>query len=294
MIIDPRKSLGLLVPAVVVITILSFLVNEICDLDIWWHLSIGRDIMANLSIPAIDKFTVAGFGQHYHDSHWLFQLLSAWADGLFGLYGVQACMIMCWMTTFFFVWKSARSYTDDGTVAILVFLMALTSVERFLPRPEIISFLAIAIFCYMLQTGKYVSIAHLSVFFFLQVVWANSHGLFVIGPFLVTCYFLRDVFYKFSGREHESGKTALLLIFVLAATFVVPWGADGWKYSLLIFSETSAGSPGLFRSIGELSPVLAKQADQALRSGSFASWWSPRSQLWSFRSLKENSTWQRH
>ena len=262
-----NNKLYALISVSVIVAITSFLINEIYDLDIWWHLAIGRDILRNWTIPFFDKYTAVGWGQPYHDSHWLFQVLVAVSDKCCGIIGVQLFMIAIWYCTLFFVWKSVNKWTKAYWAPILIFLAAITSIERFLPRPEIITFLMIAIFYYLLQNKKYLKISHYILFGLLQIIWANSHGLFIIGPFMAGCYLLVDLIEKFRGNDNSLKKTGILLAVVLASTLVVPWGISGWSYSLVIFSEAAAKSSVVIQSVGEMSSTFG----DASRSG-YAFW----------------------
>jgi hypothetical protein len=111
-----------------------------------------------------------------------------------------------------------------------MFLAAMASVERFLPRPEMVTFLGIAVFYNLLQRRSHSSIRETVALVAMQVVWANSHGLFVIGPFMVGCY---------------------------------PFGLNGWRYAALLFTEVGSGGPALMGTLGELSTTFG----DAARSG---------------------------
>lgn len=258
-----NNKLYMLTSISVIFAIASFMFVEIYDLDIWWHLVIGRDILSNWSIPFFDKYTIAGYGQPYHDSHWFFQVLVASTDKFFGIVGVQMFMVVIWGLTIAFVWKSVNKWTNSYWAPVIIFLAAMTSIERFLPRPEIITFLMMAIFYYLLQNKKYVTKTHYIIFGLLQIIWANSHGLFVVGPFMVGCYFLIDVIEYFRKKENSLMQSSILLAVVFVASLVAPWGINGWGYSLVIFSEAAAKTSAVIQIVGEMSPTFG----DANRSG---------------------------
>ena len=258
-----NNKLYTLISISVIIAIASFLIAEIYDLDIWWHLVIGRDILSNWVIPFFDKYTAAGYGQPYHDSHWFFQVLVALTDKFFGIVGVQMFMVAIWGFTIAFVWKSVNKWTKSYWAPVIIFLAAMTSIERFLPRPEIITFLMMAIFYYLLQNKKYVTKIHCIIFGLLQIIWANSHGLFVVGPFMVGCYFLIDIIEYLRKNENSIRQSSILLAVVFISSLVAPWGINGWGYSLVIFSEATAKTSAVMQIVGEMSPTFG----DANRSG---------------------------
>ena len=79
---------GVVTLVAVVTAIASFLIAELYETDMWWHITIGDEIIRTLHIPFSDHFTVAGFGREYHDSHWLFQIVLALLHRLWGMGGV--------------------------------------------------------------------------------------------------------------------------------------------------------------------------------------------------------------
>lgn len=261
------NNFNLIIPFAVLIAILSFLIHEIIEYDIWWHLVIGNDIIEKHTIPTQDLYTAAAYGRDYHDSHWIFQIGIAFADKILGMFGVELFMICIWIAVFFAIWNTVRKWLSPGYAAILIFLAAMASVERFLPRPEIITYLMIVLFNYYLQNDKISKRKEIIVLGVLQVIWSNSHGLFVIGPFMVGCYVLSDLLKMVNNKKNNFKYTVLLFSVIIAASLLTPWNVDGWKYAFLIFSETGSNSASVFKLIGELSPTFGV----ATRSG-YAFW----------------------
>lgn len=248
------------------LAISAFLVVEIYDLDIWWHLGIGRDIIATGRVPTIDYYSVAGFGRPYHDSHWLFQVVVALAERLVGLTGVQLVMILIWSAGLHACWRALRdSKLSPALAALCLVPVALACTERFLPRPEIVSLALLAIFYERLQRGAYTQKIELLIFFVLQILWSNAHGLFVLGPCLVGAYWVVAAILP-AARKALPSLTRLLLV-ILLATLITPFGFAGWKYAWLLFTEVGSNAPQLLKSVGELSPTFGA----ANRSG-FAFW----------------------
>jgi hypothetical protein len=173
---------SLFLPIATALAIASFLVRVIVDSDSWWQVAIGRDILHRLEVPRVDHFAAAAFNRPYHDSHWLFQVLLSLADSLGGMTGVGLVMIALWGATLFFCYRAARRWVSAPVCCLLVFFATVACSDRFVPRPEIVSYLMVAAFYLLLQERRVTSVRNLAVFALLQAVWANSHGLFVIGP----------------------------------------------------------------------------------------------------------------
>jgi hypothetical protein len=259
----PRDQSGALLLMCAALTTLSFLIVEIYSLDVWWQVTIGRDIMATLDVPSIDSYTAAGRGRTYHDSHWFFQVfLAAW-HSMFGMIGVQLATVVLWSVTLILCHRACRLTAPAAVSTILVFLTAMASIERFLPRPEIVTFAGMAAFYLILQSRRYQSPAQLGVIALIQVAWANGHGLFVIGPFMVGAYLVREIVLRIRGIKSEIIPLTKALLVVLGATLVTPFGLGGWRYALLLFNEVGSAAPTALQTLNELSPTFGWEARSA-------------------------------
>jgi hypothetical protein len=244
-------------------TVLAFLVHEICSLDVWWHVTIGRDILSTWSIPRLDRYSVAGMGRPYHDSHWLFQVMLAVSHRLMGWVGVQVAMISAWGAALYLCYLGTRRWASPLPAAVLVFVSAMVSVERFIPRPEVVTFFCIALFQLLLLHRRYLTIRDLSVLALAQVVWANSHGLFVIGPFMIGCYWIIAGWERLRRKTSDFSAISRALAVVLIATVITPFGLRGWRYAGLLFSEIGSDAPLILQSLGELGGTFGRAARDA-------------------------------
>jgi hypothetical protein len=243
-----------------IVAIGSFLVVEVYSIDVWWHIVIGADISRELSIPDVDRYAVAALGNPYHDSHWLFQVVLAAFHGVGGFVGVQLFTLLLWVAAFAGCYRATRHWTGMLPAAVLLFAVGMASVERFLPRPELVTFAMIPWFYHLLALGRYRTFRHLMVLGILQVVWANSHGLFVIGPFMVGSYLVGATIASLRGKPSDLVPAARAVLVVLGATLLTPFGIAGWSYALLLMTEAGSGGPEVMQKLGELSPTFGAAA----------------------------------
>ena len=248
----------------------AFLINQVWDYDVWWHVVIGGDILARRAVPVTDHFAAATLGRPYHDSQWLYQVVLALAHRAGGMVGVQAVMVGVWATTLFFCRRSIMRWATPLAGTLLLFLAAMASIERFDPRPEIITLVMVSIYTWLLQERQYLRLKDLLLFGVLQAVWANAHGLFVIGLFMVGCYWLVAALRRVQGGESDFVPLSRLLGVVTAATLISPYGGGGWRYAFLLLSEVGPGKPTLFRTIGELGPIFGSASRSGLAFWFFA------------------------
>ncbi len=238
--------------------IASFLVHELYSLDAWWHIAIGRDILDRWSIPRVDRYTVAGLGLPYHDSHWLFQLLLGVFHRAFGLLGAQLVQIGLWSGALTLLYRAARRWAETGASAALTFLAAMACVERFLPRPEAITVLMVAAFYLVLADQGRSLRARLAILVVLQVIWVNSHGLFVIGPGMAGAYVVEAAWIRWRAKSGVWKPALATLGAVALATLITPYGVSAWTYAALIVTEASA--PGVVSGLGEMSSAFGATA----------------------------------
>jgi len=254
-----RRGATAALAAAAVVLLLSLLVVEVYDLDVWWQLAIGREIAATGSVPTVDRWSVLGAGRAYHDSHWLFQLLlwSAWSVA--GWIGVQASVVFAWSAVFAALLGLARRRLA-ATPAILVALAAtLACAERFLPRPEIVTYAAFAAFLFWFARGAITSRWQLARLGLVQAAWTNAHGLFVLGPFVALVHAATALAAR-GDRASALRRQGPALAVVTAATLVNPAGLGVWRYAARLVAEAGQGSGQVVGSLGEMGSPFAGAA----------------------------------
>ncbi|MSP62486.1 MAG: tetratricopeptide repeat protein [Myxococcales bacterium] len=221
-------------------------------------------------MPTIDRYTVAGDGHPYHDIHWLFQVLLALAYAAGGFVGVSLLTIAMWTATLTLCYRAARSRASPLACAALLFAGGMACIERFVPRPEMVTFLCLAGFLLILLEGGYRRPLACAILIGLQVVWTNAHGLFVLGPFLVGCVAIQALL----RRREEPGQFVRLLGLLgalLAATLVNPRHVGSWSYAWLLLTQVGPKAPSVLKALGELSPTFGAASRGGLAFPFFAS-----------------------
>jgi hypothetical protein len=67
--------------------------------------------------------------------------------------GVSLCAAVLWGLALLVAFAAARRWVSVPAASILVFLAAMASSERFLPRPEVVTCLMNGVFWLLLQSG---------------------------------------------------------------------------------------------------------------------------------------------
>jgi tetratricopeptide (TPR) repeat protein len=131
---------------------------------------------------------------------------------------------------------------------------------RFTIRPEMVSYLLLQVVVLVCATGARAGGRRLWLLPAVMVLWVNTHGLFVIGVFVIGCYMAAAVAGRLSllppgwrNSMDPSAARRMLLSGALAllATLANPYGLEGVLFPAKLMSHVSGESPA-FRLIGEL------------------------------------------
>ncbi len=242
----------------------GFCLHRIIDVDIWWHLKAGQLIAASRAVPTLDPFSFPSAARPWIDLHWLYQLLvyavyrGAGATGLLLLKGLVI------LSTFALLFRIALPRAG-GVATLIPALLAALAFERYLPRPEIFSELLIALYLFILFSFKHRNSRLVYALPFLQVVWVNTEGLFILGVALVAAFAVGE---KLAGtlphpagwREDDvvTGTRWRTLAGIAAACALAclanPYGIDGALFPFTLYTRLGRGTEVFSATIAELSP----------------------------------------
>lgn len=210
----------------------------------------GQWILENKQIPSHDFYSSLAGNQVWIDLHWIFQVLIyglAQAGGLLGLNIFKLAVLI-----FIYVLFYRLTGRDKPLLTLFAFLgMLLISQERYQVRPEILSFAFMTIYLCMLETDS----KYLWSLPFLQILWTNVEGLFMIGPALAGIYGLGQFLEKKPAKKYF-----LLTLCTFLVCFINPYGWKGVFFPFILLKEISLKNsmPSLF--IGEFFPPYSPLA----------------------------------
>ena len=253
----PRSARA--VPLALGVLALVFALRPINDFDVWYHLAAARLIWRSGSWPTTNTFSYSAPDHPWIDLHWLFQLLLYAFHALGGANGCILLVAVLLLATVGVLYAFCRRFVAPAAAALLVAAAVTIASPRFVPRPEMASFLLLAIYVTVLdgypRNGRWIY-----ALVPLQIVWTNSQGIFAIGHALIACYWLGATLAFLPlprGWREESGCTprewrTLTAVLVLAGlgAFVNPYGVDGVLFPLQLLPSVT-GSSIFTRRIGE-------------------------------------------
>lgn len=223
--ITPRMlwALGILT---VVFTYINM--SQISPNDFWWHMAVGREILATGQIPMVDIYSYTMAGQPYL-SYQMFWLMDVWLYWWYSLGGAELILFIqsliitsTYVIIMLICWQRSRKW---GVTAFSLLFAIVLGVYAWSVRPQAISFLLGAIFLYTMQ--RYRSTSNpllLAVLPVGMLLWVNSHGSFPVGLMLLGIW-LGDEFWQISlarwRGENYSQKKVFIAAMVLFASAAI-------------------------------------------------------------------------
>ncbi len=260
----PAPRFTRIAPIAVGVLAVCFTLHRMEDFDTWYHLAAGRLMTESWRWPASNTFALTAPDHPWIDLHWIFQLLLYGAWKVAGIDGciVLAAVLVLAMTLV--LYGLARRWVPPGLAAFLLALALVVSSPRFVPRPELVSFLLFALYLVLLE-GYPANGRAIYWLVPLQILWANTQGIFAVGLALMGCYWLGATLAFLplpSGWRRASGlgiaewkRLTLVLILATLGCVLNPWGIEGALFPIQLLPRVTGSS--LFSDrIGEFRPPL--------------------------------------
>jgi hypothetical protein len=207
------------------------------DSDTWWHLRAGQWIVQHKAVPRTDPFSYTRVGEPWEYPGWLVEVPMYWIFTSFGPGGLNIWTAAMIALTFYFVWM-----TLPGGVFLRAFVTifaAVTSSIFWAARPHLVTMVLVSIYVCILEDYRCGRSNRLWMLPFLMILWANSHGGFVVGLILVGIYIIGslDRLSKIN-LQHSNLKPVILylkpllltILFLVLAVSINPYGLAMMMY----------------------------------------------------------------
>jgi tetratricopeptide (TPR) repeat protein len=279
--VTERRATHRLAVAVLWLSLLAFAASlslqDIRSFDYWWHLRTGQLIAETGAVPKADPYTFTVPGARWIDIHWLHQL------GLYGLHaagGHAAVVVGKLALVFALLALVAPIGARGGRPLVSVLAMAwmlMAACERFMPRPELTSFVLLAAVLALLDRFERRGDAWVYGIVGVQLVWVNVHGLFALGVALCAMSLVGEVLRPLGSsggglRVDRVRRLAAVTALAAVASLANPNGLDGALYPLeqlgMIGPPASRGSFGAL-NVELVSPLDPRSALTPLALGLF-------------------------
>lgn len=234
------------------------------DTDFWWHLKTGEWILSHGTVPYVDLYTYKDADKPWIDLHWGFQVFITLIYRLGGIPLVTLVKSAIFTTSVAIAWNAGGPKLASWKKAAIWILPIICITGRGNERPEMLSQLFLAMWLWFAkETDKRPkSIWWLPA---MQLVWVNSHALFVLGLVVGFCYGADMVVrLLFGGRlgipPRKSGPEARTVAIVgglvAASCFVNPYFEEGAFFPLTLYRKFSVEKEFYSKNIGEFRPPI--------------------------------------
>lgn len=210
-------------------------INLFKDPGTFWHIVVGRQILATHHFPTADTFSFTFHGYPWLASQWMMECLMALIYNLFGFDGLL--IVTAAALAGFFTWIFSRLLRSGLPVPLASLVLALAcaaSAHHFHVRPHVLSILLLGLtFAWLCdyEAGR----KKLRALFWLwplYIIWTNSHGAVLggigtmgltIGGWTIACLLRQDSPIK-SVKDFLT--LTLLLLGCTLTVFLNPYGTE--------------------------------------------------------------------
>ncbi|OLC55152.1 MAG: hypothetical protein AUH92_02740 [Acidobacteria bacterium 13_1_40CM_4_69_4] len=242
--------------------------TRLTDTDVWWHIASGDLIRRTGHVPRADPFSFTVIGHRWIDIHWLFQVVLSFLYEKGGATALDLLRVAFITGVFGFLFARCRRVSGPATSCAILLLAALACQERFLVRPEIVSWALLAVVLALLERalsagtrsgrGRILFLA----LPFVQLLWVNVQGLFILGPVLIALALAAALFdFLKAPRQARDPDRPVDFLVALAvaslASLANPSGAAALRLPFEQFFLDLGGRTLLSRSIAEFQPPLS-------------------------------------
>lgn len=156
------------------------------DTDTWWHLRAGAWMTEHREILQADPFSYTRQGAEWKYPGWIIQIPMAWIYQTFGPGGLNVWTAGMVTLAFVFIWKAMEG--GPFLKAFVTVLAVTVTGVYWSARLYMVTFVLAAVFLWVFEDFRAGRKDRLWLLPLLMVLWANSHGGFLVGFMLWGIY----------------------------------------------------------------------------------------------------------
>ncbi|MBN3040144.1 MAG: hypothetical protein JW867_03375 [Candidatus Omnitrophica bacterium] len=212
------------------------------EVDYFFHLKSGEQIIKNRFIPNNDIFSFTAQSKPWLNHEWLYQVIIA---VIYDLAGTEALFFIkiAVFSLSFLILAIFLLKTDWVFCFPLIFFSLQLTLRRFTLRPDNISFFFLILFLAPIVFKNRKLLFSLPL---VQVFWVNIHGFFFLGPLILFLYLVFSLIGKKDfDREFYRNVRFVFLLSILAC-FLTPYPLETLSYPFKIVKDIFSGSQSVF------------------------------------------------
>ena len=250
------------------------------DGDTGWHIRTGEWIIAHGRVPRQDIFSFTIPDQTWYAWEWLADVLMAFLHRVGGMQAVLLGAIVLICLTFALLYGLVRRKCGSALIAFVVTAIAAAgSSIHWLARPHLFTMMFLVVFYSILEERRTRLLFILPA---ITVIWANLHGGFLAGIFVLCAYAGGELISALSARDRggrrdaagRSWRYTLAALGCLAASCINPYFWHLHAHLILFLAN-----PAYFQTIAEFASIsfrhpLAPFFELMLLLGAATAFWS--------------------
>lgn len=230
----------------------SYICLPLSDPDLWWHIAIGKWILAHGTVPHVDYWNMFSGGATWRAYSWSSDLLFAIVDRASGIRGLLVAQLISAISLAIVLQVTVGRIARDHFIGALFGTYgAVACFNHFSLSPKVfgLMFFAIAIALADEVSEKGISRRRLGLFALLGCLWANTHLSVALGLLVVFMWAAQSADARPRAREAFMACAALCV-----GTFLTPYCGGEW----LTFFDT-VRHPFRYQTIAEFKPATILQ-----------------------------------
>lgn len=217
------------------------------DDDLFWHLATGRYIVENKVVPDKDVFGHITSGTEWIPFEWGWDILTY---GLYNIGGYNAILLfrsLAFCFIFLILYLLLRKFRVNAFLSVFaLFVLLVAIMDRFSPRPHILTYIFFVLLLYILLSYKYIDKQKYGKrLYFIPLIfllWANSHMGVLAGGLILFVFTVTETILYFKPSSFTSAeikalsKTELRNLWIISAVsalmlLVNPHGISTYIYA---------------------------------------------------------------
>jgi hypothetical protein len=175
------------------------------DPDLWWHLEVGRWILANQAVPHAELYSANHISEHWVAYSWLYEVILYALYDVFGLFGhiiFAVVMVLLITRALYSLVLTLSNHVVLSVVLAASGIAAMSSMfyGRSMMFTVFFMLLELHILYRVISYKNYQLIFALPIIF---LIWASVHIQFIYGLFVYGCFFLQMMFDYFRNSQEN-------------------------------------------------------------------------------------------
>jgi hypothetical protein len=216
----------------VILSIALATADNFAEPDLWIHMLTGQTTLRTGHIPRFDTYSYSAAGAPWHNHEWLSQVALAFFYAHLGVFGLKLLKLIC---SSILIVALAIGISATGAAArvqrltLILSAVAISTQMQF--RPQLFTFMMIAVVMMALAIEVYRGRAILWPLIPMFTLWANFHGGYIVGlgamGIAAAVMFVQGCLAD-AGRMSSARRLAIATLGCAAATIINPFGVGLW------------------------------------------------------------------